>query len=52
MSADIKLGKAQLSKTIQSCRFLGKTLGSMMSKLGKKLLINLTVPLAKGVCLN
>ena len=44
---DIKLSKAQISKIIQSDRFLGKTLG----KLGKKVLFDLAVPLAKDVLL-
>ena len=31
-----KLNRAQLSKIVQSGRFLDKTLGNMMSNLGKK----------------
>ena len=31
-----KLSRAQLSKIVQSGRFLDKTLGNMMSNLGKK----------------
>ena len=38
MSKDIKLSKAQLSKLIQSGRFLGKTLGNVIGNLGKKAL--------------
>ena len=45
MSADIKLSEAQISKIIQSGQFLGKTLGN----LGKKVLADLPVPLAKDV---
>ena len=45
MSTDIRLRKAQISKMIQSGGFLGKTLG----KLGKKVLLDLAVCLAKDV---
>ena len=45
MSTDIRLRKAQISKIIQSGGFLGKTLG----KLGKKVLLDLAVCLAKDV---
>ena len=45
MSTDIRLRKAQISKIIQSGEFLGKTLG----KLGKKVLLDLAVCLAKDV---
>ena len=45
MLIDIKLGKAQLFKIIQSGGFLG----NMMSSLGKKALTDLTVTLAKFV---
>ena len=48
MSKDIKLSKAQLSKLIQSGRFLRKTLGNVIGNLGKKALIELAVPLAKN----
>ena len=44
---DIKLGKVQLSKIIQSGGFLGKTLGNMMSDLGRNKLLDLAVSLAK-----
>ena len=44
---DIKLGKVQLSKIIQSGGFLGKTLGNMMSDLGRNTLLDLAVSLAK-----
>ena len=36
MLTDIKLSKSQLAKIIQSGGFLGKTLGNIMSNLGKK----------------
>ena len=45
MSTDIKLSKSQLAKIIQPGGFLGKTSGN----LGKKVLIDLTVTLAKDV---
>ena len=45
MSTDIKLRKAPLSKIIQS----GDILGNMLGNLGKKLLIDLAVPLVKDV---
>ena len=46
LSADIKLSRAQLSKTIiQSVGFLGKTLDN----LGEKVLLDLDVHLAKSV---
>ena len=44
---DIKLGKVQLSKIIQSGGFLRKTLGNMMSDLGRNTLLDLAVSLAK-----
>ena len=44
---DIKLGQVQLSKIIQSGGFLGKTLGNMMSDLGRNTLLDLAVSLAK-----
>ena len=44
---DIKLGKVQLSKIIQSGGFLGKTLGNMMSDLGRNTLLDLAVSLTK-----
>ena len=43
MSADIKLGKAQISKIIQSSGSFGSWLGN----LGKKALININIPLAR-----
>ena len=43
MSTDIKLSKVQIFKRIQLGGLLGKTLG----KLGKKVLLDLVVPLAK-----
>ena len=49
MSMCIKLGKAQTSKIIHWEKFLGNTLGNMTGKLGKKALLNLTVPLAKNI---
>ena len=48
MSTDIRLSKAQISKIIQSPGFLGKTFG----KLGKKVLLDLAIPLAKDVLPN
>ena len=48
MSTDIRLSKAQISKIIQSRGFLGKTFG----KLGKKVLLDLAIPLAKDVLPN
>ena len=47
-SVDIKFSKAQLSKMIQSGRFLGKLLGSL-SKTGLPLMKNVLTPLAKSV---
>ena len=44
MSSDIKLGKAQISKTIQSGGFLGKLLGPL-SKTGLPLLKSFIKPL-------
>ena len=41
MLRDVKGRKSQLSKTIQSGGFLGKTLDKMMGNLGKKALIDL-----------
>ena len=49
MSMDIKLSKAQISKLLKSGPSLGKTLGNMMGKVGKKVLWHLDVPLAKEV---
>ena len=43
MSTDIKLSKAQLSKIIQS----GESFGSCLGYLGKKLLTNIAIPLAR-----
>ena len=45
MSADIKISQAQLAKIVQSGGFLSKTLGN----LGKSVLLDLAVPLAKDV---
>ena len=45
MSTHVKLIQAQISTIIQSGRFLGK----MLSNLGKNVLLNLAVPLAKDV---
>ena len=43
MSTDIKLSKAQISKIIQS----RGSFGSWLGKLGKKVLVNINIPLAK-----
>ena len=43
MSTDIKLGKAQISKIIQS----GGSFGSYLGNLGKKALTNIAIPLAR-----
>ena len=43
MSTDIKLSKAQISKIIQSGGFCGSWLGN----LGKKVIANLEIPLAR-----
>ena len=43
MLTDIKLGKAQISKIIQS----GGSFGSWLGKLGKKVLTNIAILLAK-----
>ena len=48
MSTDIKLCKAQISKTIQSAGFLGKLLGPLI-KTGLPLIKNVIKPLAKSV---
>ena len=45
MSTNIKLSKSQLDEIIQSSGFLGKTLGN----LGKKVLLDLVVPLAQDI---
>ena len=45
MSTDVKLSKAQLTKTIQSGGFLG----SMIGHLGRNTLIDLAIPLTKVV---
>ena len=47
MSTDVKFSKGQISTISQSGEFLGKTLG----KLGKKILLDLAVSLAKGALL-
>ena len=47
-SADIKLSKTQLSKMIQSGRFLRKLLGPLL-KIGLPLISNVIKPLAKSV---
>ena len=46
-STDIKLSKAQISKTIQSGGFLGKLLGPLL-KTGLPLIKNVIKPLAKS----
>ena len=48
MSTDIKLSKAQISKIVQSGRFLGKLLGPLL-KTGPPLKKNVIKPLAKSV---
>ena len=48
MSIDIKLSKAQMSKIIQSGRFLGKLLGPLL-KTGLPLIKNAIKPLAKSI---
>ena len=48
LSADIKLSKTQLSKMIQSGRFLGRLLGPLL-KTGLPLIKNVIKPLAKSV---
>ena len=50
-SADIKLSKTQLSKIIQSRRFLGRLLGPLL-KTGLPLIKNVIKPLTKGVLIN
>ena len=47
-STDLKLSKAQISKIIQSGRFLGKLLGPLL-KTGLPLIKNVIKPLAKSV---
>ena len=47
-SVDIKFSKTQLSKMIQSGRFLGKLLGPLL-KTGLPLIKNINTPLAKSV---
>ena len=48
LSTDIKLSKTQLSKIIQSGRFLGRLLGTLL-KTGLPLITNVIRPLAKSV---
>ena len=48
MSTDLKLSKAQISKTIQSGGFLGRLLGPLL-KTGLLLIKNVIKPLAKSV---
>ena len=48
MSTDLKLSKAQICKTIQSGRFLGRLLGPLL-KTGLPLIKNVIKPLAKSV---
>ena len=48
LSTDIKLSKTQLSKMIQSGRFLGRLLGSLL-KTGLLIIKNVIKPLAKSV---
>ena len=43
MSTDVKLNKAQISKIIQS----GGSFGSWLSNLGKEILINIAIPVAR-----
>ena len=50
MSTDIKLSKAQISKTIQSGRFLGKLLGPLLT--GLLFIKNVIKPLAKSVLIS
>ena len=47
-STDLKLSKSQISKIIQSGRFLGRLLGPLL-KTGLPLIKNVTKPLAKSV---
>ena len=47
MSMDVKLSNFQVAKIMKSDEFLGKTLGNMLSNLGKKPLLDLGVPLGK-----
>lgn len=47
MSMDIISSKTQWFKIISSGAFLGKTLGDIMSNLGKRALSDLAVPFAK-----
>ena len=47
-STDLKLSKAQISKIIQSCGFLGRLLGPLL-KTGLPLIKNVIKPLAKIV---
>ena len=49
MSTNIKLIKSQLSKRIQSGKFLGKIFGNLFGKLGIKALINLVVSLPEDL---
>ena len=48
ISTDIKLSKTQLSKMLQSCRFLGRYLGPLL-KTGLPLIKHVVKPLAKSV---
>ena len=48
LSADVKSSKTQLSKMIESGRFLGRLLGPLL-KTGLPLLINVIKPIAKSV---
>ena len=48
MSTDIKLSKAQISKRIQSGRFLSKLLGPLL-KAGLRLIKSVIKPLAKSI---
>ena len=48
LSADVKSSKTQLSKMIESGRFLGILLGPLL-KTGLPLLINVIKPIAKSV---
>ena len=51
MSTDLKLSKAQISKIIQSGRFLGRLLGPLL-KTGLPLIKNVAKTLAKSVLIS
>ena len=52
ISTYVKLSKAQLIKMLQSGGFFRKALGNVMDNLDKNALLDLSVSLAKGFCLN